>query len=282
MTGSRLLSVLVGRERQRDRQVARALADGVARPMRARPEALERRPLVGVDLLDVQVVADEVVVVLRVRDRGLEQRSSHARRRAGVWRGSRAPRRRTCRARGRRPGAPCARRSARTCAWARTTGAARRCGASLGARRARAVRGLLGRGSASPAARFAPGGRLRLRPRSAGARLLGLGSLARRLSRRRLLGRLRARGFSALGRLALRALGLCLGARLRLRPASRPSRRRLSARRLSSAASALVRRLRFVRSRPPSRSSRPCPSRHGRGTCASARTRRACGRPSTR
>ena len=40
---------------------------------RARPEPLDRRTLVGVDRLDVQVLADELVVVLGVRDRGLEQ-----------------------------------------------------------------------------------------------------------------------------------------------------------------------------------------------------------------
>ena len=45
----------------------------VARPMRARAEALDGRALVGVDLFDDQVVADELVVVLRVRDRRVQE-----------------------------------------------------------------------------------------------------------------------------------------------------------------------------------------------------------------
>ena len=46
---------------------------------RARPEPLDRRTLVGVDRLHVQVLADELVVVLGVRDRRLEQLAPVAR-----------------------------------------------------------------------------------------------------------------------------------------------------------------------------------------------------------
>src|SRR5205085_10740976 len=59
--------------REQDRQVARALADPRCPSQGARPVALDRRTLVGMDRLDVQVLADELVVVLRVCDRRLEQ-----------------------------------------------------------------------------------------------------------------------------------------------------------------------------------------------------------------
>src|SRR4051812_43005675 len=50
-----------------------ALADTRRATHGTRAEALERRPLVGEHGGDLQVVAVEVVVVLRVGDRGLEQ-----------------------------------------------------------------------------------------------------------------------------------------------------------------------------------------------------------------
>ena len=45
---------------------------GVARPI-AGAEALERGAYVGEDVLDVQLIADQLVVVLGVGDRGVEQ-----------------------------------------------------------------------------------------------------------------------------------------------------------------------------------------------------------------
>src|SRR6185312_16211944 len=59
--------------REQDRQVAGSLADPGGATHRARPEPLDRRTLVGVYRLDVQVLADELVIVLGVGDRGLEQ-----------------------------------------------------------------------------------------------------------------------------------------------------------------------------------------------------------------
>src|SRR3954468_16851733 len=52
--------------------VARGLADAVAAALGARREALERRALLHVDRLDLQLVDIGTVVVLGVRDRGLE------------------------------------------------------------------------------------------------------------------------------------------------------------------------------------------------------------------
>ena len=68
-----------------DREVARALADLRRATHGARPEALERRALVGGDRVDVQLVADQLVVVLGVGDGRLEQLAPvRARPRAGV------------------------------------------------------------------------------------------------------------------------------------------------------------------------------------------------------
>src|SRR5437660_2521360 len=53
--------------------MAGALADPRRATQGARAEALDRGPLVGVHRLDVQVLTDQLVVVLRVRDRGFEQ-----------------------------------------------------------------------------------------------------------------------------------------------------------------------------------------------------------------
>src|SRR5205807_930743 len=55
------------------REVARSLPDTVGPPLCARAEPLQRRTLVGVDLLHEEVVPDQVVVVLSIRDRRLEQ-----------------------------------------------------------------------------------------------------------------------------------------------------------------------------------------------------------------
>src|SRR4051812_39793252 len=62
--------------------MARALADARRAPHGARAEALERRALVGEGGEDAQVVADELVVVLGVGHRGLEQLAPIAGRRA--------------------------------------------------------------------------------------------------------------------------------------------------------------------------------------------------------
>src|ERR1700752_538692 len=59
--------------REQDRQVAGSLADPRGATHRARPEALDRRTFVGVHRLDVQILAHKLVIVLGVRNRGLEQ-----------------------------------------------------------------------------------------------------------------------------------------------------------------------------------------------------------------
>src|SRR3954468_10623961 len=58
---------------ERDRQVRGALADPRGAAHGARAEALERRALVGVYGGDAEIVAEQLVVVLRVRDGRLEQ-----------------------------------------------------------------------------------------------------------------------------------------------------------------------------------------------------------------
>src|SRR6476661_2954778 len=75
---------------QENRQAARALADRRGAPHGARPEPLERRALVGGDREDLQVVAEQLVVVLRVRDGRLEQLAPVARDVAGRERQDRA------------------------------------------------------------------------------------------------------------------------------------------------------------------------------------------------
>src|ERR671936_1142379 len=67
---------------ERDREVRRALADARRTTHRARAEPLERRALVGDRGVDPQLLADELVVVLRVGDRGLEQLAPRLRRAA--------------------------------------------------------------------------------------------------------------------------------------------------------------------------------------------------------
>src|SRR3954453_24071616 len=59
--------------RQSDREVGCALADPRGAPHRPGAIPLERRPLVGVDRGDLQLVADQLVVVLRVGDRRLQE-----------------------------------------------------------------------------------------------------------------------------------------------------------------------------------------------------------------
>src|SRR5919206_842634 len=59
--------------RERDREVAGAPADARRAAHGARAEALERGALVGVRGEDAQVVADQLVVVLRVGYGGLQQ-----------------------------------------------------------------------------------------------------------------------------------------------------------------------------------------------------------------
>ena len=248
--------------------MARALADPRGAAEGAGAKALERRALVGVGLLDEQVVADELVVVLRVGDRRVEQLLEVPRdRRAGVCRGRRGPPRPTCRGCARSRAAPCARTSARTwpaparpaapASWLRPApgerGWARRCRASgrrpcaVGSARAR-------RASPSPWRRL-PVLRLGLLPRRPGF-VSPLPSPAPAsppaLRRPRLA--------CALGLLVLlRALSLLVAS-----AASSPGPSSLSFWR--STAIAL----------PPGR------SRRARGRCASARTPRACDRPSTR
>src|SRR4051794_13704584 len=88
--GMNLLSHQLLLRRERDREVARALADARRAAHGARTEALQRRPLVGGDGEDEQVVADQLVVVLGVGDRGLEHLAPVARHRAGRVREDRA------------------------------------------------------------------------------------------------------------------------------------------------------------------------------------------------
>src|SRR5215208_1966282 len=83
-----MLSLLLRREQ--DREVTGALADRRRTAHRARPEALERRTLVGVRRLDEQVLAVELVVVLGVRDGRLEHLAPVARHGAGREREDRA------------------------------------------------------------------------------------------------------------------------------------------------------------------------------------------------
>src|SRR5215207_3747071 len=58
--------------RQPDRQMARPLADASRAALSPWPKTAQRGPLVGVDLLHVQVVAQQLMVVLRVCDRRVE------------------------------------------------------------------------------------------------------------------------------------------------------------------------------------------------------------------
>src|SRR5215212_11934078 len=83
-----MLSLLLRGEQ--DREVAGALADRRRAAHRARAEALQGRPFVGVRRLDEQVLAVELVVVLGVGDRGLEHLAPVARDGAGREREDRA------------------------------------------------------------------------------------------------------------------------------------------------------------------------------------------------
>src|SRR3954468_22220377 len=56
-----------------DRHVARPLADSRGPAQSARTVALESRPLVDIRLADPEIVGDEVVVVLRVGDGGVQK-----------------------------------------------------------------------------------------------------------------------------------------------------------------------------------------------------------------
>src|SRR3954447_16837430 len=56
-----------------DRHVTRPLANSRGPSQSARTVALERRPLVYVRLADLEIVGDEVVVVLRVGDGGVQE-----------------------------------------------------------------------------------------------------------------------------------------------------------------------------------------------------------------
>src|SRR5580704_1069092 len=71
---------------EQDRQMACPFADLRRAPHRARPEPLDGRALIGVHGLDVEVLADELVIVLSVRDCRLEQLAPIARDRP--WRKS--------------------------------------------------------------------------------------------------------------------------------------------------------------------------------------------------
>src|ERR1700733_11935169 len=71
-----LLSVL---RCEQDRQMACPFADPGRATHRARPEPFDRRTLIGMHCLDVQVLADELVIVLGVRYRRLEQLAPVAR-----------------------------------------------------------------------------------------------------------------------------------------------------------------------------------------------------------
>src|ERR1700750_1944815 len=70
------VSVLRG---EQDRQMAGAFADPRGAPLRARLEPLDGRTLISLHGLDDEVLADELVVVLGIGDRGLEQLAPIAR-----------------------------------------------------------------------------------------------------------------------------------------------------------------------------------------------------------
>ena len=235
----------------------------VARPMARGRKRLSVGPSSAVTDGDAQVVADQLVVVLGVGDRGLEQLAPVARDGARACRrGSRGPRRRPCRGCGRRRGAPCARTCGRT--W-RARG-----------RPARASPGLRCDRSSAPASP-----RRRASPRPSSARRAALGASAsprRGASSASAARRSRPRPRRSASAVSAFAFGGGLLARLGLRLRPRPSARRPPPRRSPRPRSCV---LGLLRARQPSASG-PSRSRRGRGTGASARTRRACGRPSTR
>ena len=271
--------VLLGRER--DREVRGALADRRRATHRARAEALERRPLVGRDAAISQLVADQLVVVLGVGDRRLQQLAPVA----GDPRGAKAriarasstdlPRmwsqtRRALRA------------DVRTyLAWARTTGAApaarpRRGGAARRAGARAAWRGGVGLASAAASASASARrvGRVGSSPRRFAARPPRRRPCARAARLRPRLGRLARGGFAPRAARLRRRRPSAAPTRLAPASASRPPA--LDAGGLGLASGRLDSGLVSVAISAPFR------SRRGHGTGASARTRRACGRPSTR
>ena len=266
--------------RQRDRQVARALADRRRASHRARPEALDRRPLVGVRLADDQIVLEQFVVALGVCHRRLEQLAPVARHltrgegedsacllhRLAAQMPAHHPRlaRRGAHVAGARAhdAAP---RAGSFRVFARTDGRfrrgfRRRCGAALCA----AAGSLAAAGSSRPLGLFC-------RRRLLAPQPLWPPRAPSRLRRRSSAsaGFLRA-GFFGRGRLRRRRFGFRLG-----------FARAAFSSLLCSARGLLGRRARDVLLRSSALIG-PSPSRRVRGTPAWARTRRACGRPSTR
>src|SRR5580658_8884427 len=67
-----MVSLLVLRSKE-DGQVRGALTDLGRAPHGTRTEPLDRRTLIGVHRLDDQILADELMIVLGIRDRRLEQ-----------------------------------------------------------------------------------------------------------------------------------------------------------------------------------------------------------------
>ena len=159
----------------------------VVRPMRARAEPPDRRALVRVHGLDLEVLADELVVVLRVCDCRLEQLDPVSRSRARRMGQDRLRILRSCRGCGRRPGGPCGPRSGRT--W---PGRGRPESGVISARVA-LVCASPGAGASSASLaepltarprrrrRSAPAPRLRLRRRRASASSVFVGASSRRL-----------------------------------------------------------------------------------------------------
>ena len=276
---------------QCDRQVAGALGDRRRPPHRARPEALDRGPFVGVGLPDDQVVLEQLVVALGVGHRRLEQLAPIA---GGLARGegedsaslldglapqvpAHHPRLAGRGAHVAGVGAHDAPPGALAACFAATAapaGAGRsRRGGAAGSRRGFARRGFaaLAAGSSSEASASAGAPRAARRPPprprtglgGAPASAAGSSAAARPPRQPALAGRLRPGGPARVcGRLG------CSGARGARRP--RLGRARVLAAAASSGRSSSA------------GLTAPSPSRRARGTRASARTPRACGRPSPR
>ena len=111
------------RQRERDRDVAGALPDPGHAAARARAPALQRRPGADVGSRDVELVADEPVVRLGVRDRRRRAPCSTSRAASRVMNARIVARLRHASGRGSAPrrAAPCAAPCARSCASARTS-----------------------------------------------------------------------------------------------------------------------------------------------------------------
>ena len=244
---SHVSSLLLGRER--DREVAGALADRRRATHGARAEALERRTLVGGDRVDAQLVADQLVVVLGVGDGRLEQLLPVLARRArGV----------------------CAR-----IARASVDGLA----ADVVADQARLAGGradVLGLGADDRALARACASACASALRLLGG--LGVGGLLARAALGAGFSSALGGGLgSALGGLgaASRGLGLGVVSSACSAAAARPST-------VGGLLGGLVLASGFVVFFGSATASGPSRCRRGRGRCGSARTRRACGRPSTR